>query len=128
MTVQIDLTVAMLNGSALLLRTLRNVVSVPLGYRSEQVVTMTVALNNALYPNDTRVAFFQRVLERIGEIPGTVSATMTSDAFPAGSGWLAIGKTLPVDGQPDPQTDPVAAAAGDVAGPGLFVPEQRQHL
>ena len=36
-TVQIALTVAMLGGSALLLRTLWNMVSVPLGYKSERV-------------------------------------------------------------------------------------------
>jgi predicted permease len=42
-TVQIALTVAMLSGSALMLRTMWNVVSVPLGYQSERVLTMTVA-------------------------------------------------------------------------------------
>ena len=39
-TVQIALTVALLAGSALLLRTLWNLVAVPLGYQSERVVTM----------------------------------------------------------------------------------------
>ena len=49
-TAQIALTVAMLAGSALLLRTLWNLVAVPLGYQSERVVTMNVTLNVARYP------------------------------------------------------------------------------
>ena len=49
-TVQIALTVAMLAGSALLLRTLWNLVAVPLGYQSERVVTMDVTPNVARYP------------------------------------------------------------------------------
>jgi predicted permease len=97
-TVQIALTVTMLAGSALLLRTLWNLTAVPLGYQSERVITMTVALNGLLYPNDSRVPFFDRLLERLREIPGTAAATMTSDAFPAGTSWL--GTNFRVDGQP----------------------------
>jgi predicted permease len=97
-TVQIALTVAMLGGSALLLRTLWNLVSVPLGYQSERVVTMTVALNNLLYPDGTRDPFFQRLLERIREIPGAATVTMSSGAPPAGTTMKLTGLTL--DGRP----------------------------
>jgi putative ABC transport system permease protein len=97
-TVQIALTVALLGGSALLLRTLWNLVSVPLGYRSDRVVTMTVALNNLLYPNGARDPFFERLLERIREIPETAAVTMTSSAPPAGAGHKLTGFTL--DGRP----------------------------
>jgi predicted permease len=74
----------MLGGSTLLLRTLWNMASVPLGYESERTVTMTVALNPALHPPGSRLPFFERLLERIREIPGTATATMTSAAFPSG--------------------------------------------
>src|SRR5262245_17004955 len=57
-TVQIALTVAMLAGSVLLMRTLWNLTAVPLGYRSERVVTMQVALNSSLYPSASRNPFF----------------------------------------------------------------------
>src|SRR5262249_11224774 len=59
-TVQIGLTLAMLAGSALLLRTLWNLVAVPLGYESERIVTMNVALNVARYPIGSRGLFFER--------------------------------------------------------------------
>jgi predicted permease len=97
-TVQIGLTVAMLAGSALLLRTLWNLVAVPLGYESERVVTMNVALNIARYPMGSRGLFFERLLERIHEIPGTAAATMSSAASP--TGISLIGAIFPVDGQP----------------------------
>src|SRR6185295_7494333 len=101
-TVQIALTVTMLAGSALLLRTLWNLVAVPLGYESEQVFTMNVALNAALYPAGSRSPFFERLLERIHEIPGTAAAAMTDGAFPAGITRRLTG--FRVDGKPrDPQ-------------------------
>src|SRR6185369_6534839 len=101
-TAQIALTVAMLAGSALLMRTLWNLVAVPLGYRSEQVFTMNVALNGALYPAGSRSPFFERLLERIRQIPGTAAATMTDGAFPAGITRRLTG--FRVDGKPrDPQ-------------------------
>jgi predicted permease len=96
-TAQIALTVAMLAGSALLLRTLWNLVAVPLGYESERVVTMTVALNPALYPTGSRLPFFELLLERIRKSPGTTAATI-GDPTPAGaSGMLCC---VPVDRQP----------------------------
>jgi len=104
-TVQIAMTVAMLGGSALLLRTLWNLVSVPLGYQSERVLTMTVALNSLLYPVGSRDPFFERLLERIREIPGTAAVTMTSGAPAIGVTTKLTGLTL--DGRPsDPSQLP----------------------
>jgi hypothetical protein len=73
-TAQIALTVAMLAGSTLLLRTLWNLAAVPLGYESERVVTMDVTLNVARYPKASRNLFFERVRERIRGIPGTTAS------------------------------------------------------
>ena len=44
-TTQIALTLALLGGSALLLRTLWNVVNVPLGFDGERVITLTATLS-----------------------------------------------------------------------------------
>jgi predicted permease len=115
-TVQIALTVAMLGGSALLLRTLWNLASVPLGYQSERVLTMNVALNPALYPNGSRDPFFERLLERIRKIPGTV--IMTTGAPPAGVAGKITGFRL--DGQPPkPQANASTMRARGVT-PGYF--------
>jgi putative ABC transport system permease protein len=117
-TAQIALTLALLASSALLLRTLWNLVAVPLGYDSERVVTMNVGLNSALYPAGSRGPFFERLLERIREIPGTAAATMTSSAFPTGTGPLVA--KPPVDGQPsDPQANVLSIRRREVT-PGYF--------
>jgi putative ABC transport system permease protein len=117
-TVQIALTVAMLGGSALLLRTLWNLVSVPLGYQSERVLNMTVALNPALYPNGSRDSFFERLLERVRQIPATAAVTMTTGVPPAGVASKLTGLIL--DGQPPKQglKGPLLRARG--VTPGYF--------
>jgi predicted permease len=83
-TIQIALTLGMLGGSALLLRTLWNLVAVPLGYQSERVLTMSVTPNVLHYPPSARDPFYERLLERIREIPGTAAVTMSSAAPPNG--------------------------------------------
>jgi predicted permease len=128
-TVQIALTVAMLAGSALLLRTLWNLVAVPLGYESERVVTMNVALIVARYPPGSRGLFFERLLERIREIPGTASATMSSAASPTGISLL--GAIFPVDGQPRNALPPGSRLRVREVTPGYFqtfgIPILRGH-
>ena len=117
-TTQIALTVAMLAGSALLLRTLWNLVSVPLGYENERVITMSVALNPALYPAGSRTLFFEQLLGRIRQVPGTAASTMTSDAFPAGISRLTT--NVPIDRQPrDPQFNGTLMRVREVT-PGYF--------
>lgn len=121
-TVQIALTVAMLAGSTLLLRTLWKLAAVPLGYQSERVVTLNMTLNVARYPKDSRDPFFERLLERIRGIPGTTAATMTSAAPPTGTSLL-MGICCPVDRQP-----PRNIRGSPQAGPGTFVVKATQLM
>jgi predicted permease len=111
-TVQIALTVTLLGGSALLLRTLWNLIAVPLGYQSERVITMTVTPNIARYPPGTSGPFFERLLERIHAIPGTAGVTMSSAAPPTGVA-LAAGFLPAVDHQ---------AEIRRPTSPGVFAP------
>ena len=65
-TTQIALTLALLGGSALLLRSLWNVVNVPLGFDGARVVTMTAWLSGATkyQAGEQRAAFFEELLAR----------------------------------------------------------------
>lgn len=83
-TAQIALTMTMLAVSALLLRTLWNLISVPLGYESKGVVTMNVNLEGQRHPYGSNLPIFERLLERVREIPGTTAAAMTSHSAPTG--------------------------------------------
>jgi putative ABC transport system permease protein len=85
-TTQIALTLALLGGSTLLLRSLWNVVSIPLGFEPARVVTLAVGLSATRYPTPAhRSAFFEDLLARARTLPGTVAATLSSAPAPFGT-------------------------------------------
>jgi predicted permease len=96
---QVALTLALLGGSALLLRSLWNVVHVPLGFDAERVITLTAALSRTKYPTLAHgAAFFEQLLERARATPGAVSAALSDAApppRPPRGGWTNMG----VDGR-----------------------------
>ena len=100
-TTQIALTLALLGGSALLLRSLWNVVSVPLGFNAERVVTLTAGLSRVRYPTvEHGAAFFEELLARARAMPGAVSVAMSDTAPPPLSsgatrrGWEVEGRPV----------------------------------
>lgn len=98
-TAEIALTLAMLSVSTLMLRSLWNLVHVPLGFESERVLTMNTTLNLARYPNlERQYALLEELLERLQQIPGTVAATLSN--APAPLGIALTMPTMPVDGEP----------------------------
>jgi predicted permease len=98
-TAQIALTVALLGGSALLLRSIWNLVALPLGFEAGQVVTLTVRLGAAGYPTpEQRAAFFDALLAAARATPGAMSAAL-SDA-PAPRGLLVSHQAIAVEGSP----------------------------
>jgi putative ABC transport system permease protein len=85
-TTQIALTLALLGGSALLLRSLRNVVSIPLGFEAGHVVTLSVGLSATRYPTPAhRSAYFEELLARAAATPGTVAAALSNAPAPLGA-------------------------------------------
>ena len=99
-TAQIALTLALLGGSSLLLRSLWNVVSIPLGFEAERVVTLAVGLSATRYPTAAhRSAFLEELLARASATPGTVAAAL-SDA-PAPLGMIMGDGSSEVEGRPD---------------------------
>jgi len=96
---QIALTLALLGGSSLLLRSLWNVVTVPLGFDATRAITLTTTLGRNRYPTvEHQTAYFEELLARVRATPGTVSAAL-SDAEPPprpGLGRAPIG----VEGRP----------------------------
>jgi predicted permease len=106
-TTQIALTLALLGGSALLLRSLWNVVNVPLGFDPERVVTLTAGLSGVRYPPAEQAAvFFDELLARARAMPGAVSVAMSNAPPPpllSGSrGGIEIEGRLVERGVPPP--------------------------
>jgi predicted permease len=105
-TTQIALTVALLGGSALLLRSLWNVASVPLGFDAERVITLTAYLSRSRYPtSEQAAAFFQELLARARSTPGAVSAALSDSPpplQPPGRGSFDIEGRQAAPGTPQP--------------------------
>ena len=74
---QIALSLALLVTSALFLRTLRNIAVSNPGFDQDHVLTASVGLNIAGYPQDTIVNLRHRILDRVSTLPGVTAASLT---------------------------------------------------
>jgi predicted permease len=83
-TTQVVLTVALLAGAALLIRTAQNLDRVRPGYDTDRIVAMTVT---SVGPNDQRTAFHRQALERVSALPGVSHAAFAWGLPLTGNSW-----------------------------------------
>jgi predicted permease len=75
---EVGLTVVLLIGSGLLLKSYRRLRTTNLGCITDNVLTMTIGLPEAAYSrNVQRVNFYEALLERVRSVPGVQAATIT---------------------------------------------------
>jgi len=89
---QTALTLALLVGAGLLIRTMVNIAKVPSGYNTGRILTMSVTAVQGDWSN-----FHQRALERVSVLPGVQYAAFAWGVPLTGNNWPA---TLEVEGQP----------------------------
>ena len=89
---QTALTLALLVGAGLLIRTMVNIAKIPPGYRTGSILTMSVTAVEGDWSN-----FHQRALERVSALPGVQYAAFAWGVPLTGNNWPA---TLEVEGQP----------------------------
>jgi putative ABC transport system permease protein len=119
-TTQIALTLALLGGSALLLRSLWNVVNVPLGFDAEQIVTVSATLSRVRYPTvEHGAVFFEELLARARAMPGAVSAAMSNAAPPPLLSGASL-RGVEVEGRPVAPGVPQAAFRNRSVTPRYF--------
>jgi predicted permease len=119
-TTQIALTLALLGGSALLLRSLWNVVNVPLGFDAERIVTVSATLSRARYPTvEHGAVFFEELLARARAMPGAASAAMSNAAPPPLLSGASI-RGIEVEGRPVEPGVPQAAFRNRSVTPRYF--------
>ncbi len=83
--VQIAVSVVLLAGAGMLLRSLWKLESVPLGLGSEHVVTVEFSLGKLRYSQGARqLRFFEDVEARIRRIPGAASVAISDSIPPSG--------------------------------------------
>jgi predicted permease len=95
--VEVALAVVLVTSAALLLKSFERLMSVDLGVNTENVVTFSMKLPEGRYPPPSReeypkwpraVAFYDSVLERVGELPGVRRATLGM-AHPLDTGFTS---------------------------------------
>jgi predicted permease len=76
---QIALSTILLAGAGLLARSFWNLASVDPGFRADGVLTMSVSMSPAKYPDSARVAMYTEALaRRLERIPGVLAASSTT--------------------------------------------------
>jgi len=95
---EIAISLVLLVGAGLMMRSFMNLQRVDAGINPEGVLTMNIALPGGRYREpEKRITFFSQLLERIRTIPGVQSAGTNSGLPLAGSNW---GRSLTVEGFP----------------------------
>ncbi|HEY8996976.1 MAG TPA: ABC transporter permease [Edaphobacter sp.] len=101
---QITLSLILLCGSGLFLRSLQQAAKIDTGFRSRGVVMMAIDPQLHRYTPERAVVMLRQVRERMKSLPGVVSATVT-DGVPLSMGHRSDGFDAP--GRPKPQGENV---------------------
>jgi putative ABC transport system permease protein len=108
---EVVLTLVLLAGAGLLLRSLVEMQRVDLGFNPERLLTMRVSLLDSKYPERRQAAdFYQQLLAEITRLPGAQSAAVTSNPplIKLSDNWMRFF----LEGQPvDPGRAPSAKYA-----------------
>ena len=96
--VEVALSLVLLVGAGLLIRTFSNLLGVDPGFDPHHILTFQVAPNGERYDTTAKQAdYFRRALEKIRSLPGVEAAAVTSN-LPLGQ-WLNLG--VEIAGRPD---------------------------
>jgi putative ABC transport system permease protein len=117
---EIALTVVLLAGAGLLLRSYAAVLAVDPGFKAEGLLLAETVLPNARYANaPDRDAFYKRVLENVRALPGIESAGYTNYTPLSFRGGRAL---VLVEGRPRPEGSAIAQniTANRSASPGYL--------
>ena len=115
---QVSLAIVLLVGAGLLVRSLQRLIAVDPGFDPANISALTITLPDATYPDSLRrVAFYERLLERVRTMPGVQSAGIIS--------WLPMtpgnaATSLTVVGRPEPAPGQKPTAAIRIVDPGYF--------
>jgi predicted permease len=82
---QVSLSLLLLVGAGLFLRTLMNLRSAEVGFNPERILLFDLNPPRSRYPAPQRVPLFQRVAEKVSVLPGVQSFTLSGEALLANS-------------------------------------------
>ena len=99
---EVALSIVLLVGAGLLIRTLQRLEGVNPGFDTEQVVSMEVSLPVARYEEGTQMPFYQQLHERVRTIAG-VGGVGAANILPLSSNYDSRGIQIEDDPKPDGQ-------------------------
>jgi putative ABC transport system permease protein len=126
---EVALSIVLLVGAVLLLRSFARVTTIDPGFRADNVLAFRVALPPASYREDhDRIAFFDRLMTRLEQLPGVRSAGMIQ-ALPMRGDYLL---SFAVQGRPEAKPGEEPSANHRVVSPHYFsalgIPLKRGRL
>ena len=113
---QMALCVVLLVGGGLLVRTLRNLQHISLGFPAEGLVVFGVNPQN-IHSVPEGTAFYQALINKLRVLPGVESVTIMEERL--GSGWSNNGSMM-VDGKLPDAANGSTLVRSNVAGPDFF--------
>jgi putative ABC transport system permease protein len=114
---EVALAVLMLVGAALLVQTFVRLTRVDAGFRSDNVLTLEIALSQSSYPGRAAVSFFDRLLDRLAALPGVEAAGATSGLPLSGQEHLSM---VTIEGAPKVAPGQEIVSDQRIVTPGYF--------
>ncbi|HTL54036.1 MAG TPA: ABC transporter permease [Candidatus Limnocylindrales bacterium] len=100
---EIAVSIVLLVGAGLLLKSFVSLREVKLGFNPERVLTLNLALPNASYPTAARIkGFYEEVIDQLRALPG-VRATGLANAVPLAGGGVRIYGDFSVEEKAPPE-------------------------
>ncbi len=98
---QVWMAVVLLSSALLLVRSLRNLETEPLGMNTENIVTAQITLGQQKYPGAAeRLAFFEELERKLKELPGTSSVALSDSLPPSTTARTVPLVALQAEGRP----------------------------
>lgn len=88
---EVALSLMLLVGAGLMIRTFLAMQDVDLGFRADRLLTMRIPLPERRYPDrEQRIAFFQELLRRVSTVPGVMAIGLNTGIHPMGNWRLPV--------------------------------------
>ena len=84
---QVAMSLVLVVGALLFVRTLRNLMSVDAGFSQDGILVVNLDLRRAAVDEERRTAVFADITNRVASLPGVVSAAQAFIVPVSGSGW-----------------------------------------
>ena len=116
--VEVALTIVLLAGAGLLIRSVENFASAPLGFAADGLMTASLQLPQSSYSKpEQRVRFYNQALSQLATQPQLAGLALSTTFPTQGTGAISV---LSVEGRPDPPSNRVLDVGQQTISPDYF--------